>query len=172
MGAKAYKLVRDLSTPDAPTAKTYEELCNMLTLHYTPPVIAFKERKMFYKATKLNEETSMEWIARLKLLASACGFGNRIQDILLDKYVTGLDGRIFDRLCEEDHNTLTLKRALELSAKWEIQNKIQTTSHRPEEGSMSPLRLQESHSSVRQSVIDVVRLVIWQVSASRGRFIK
>lgn len=122
VGPKAYKLVRDLSTPNMPTTKTYEELCKMLNQYYTPPVVAFRERKQFYAATKERAESNVEWMARIKFLAASCNFGNKIEGVILDKFVTGLDGGVFDRLCEEETETLTLTRAMDLAAKYEIKS--------------------------------------------------
>lgn len=119
IGATAYKLVRDLSTPVMPSTKTYTELCEMLSSFYTPPVVSFKERKQFYAAKKDTDETIVQYVARLKFLAGSCDFGNRIESILMDKFVTSLDGRIFDRLCEENHNEITLARAILLASKYE-----------------------------------------------------
>lgn len=84
IGPKAYKLVRDLSTPAMPTTKTYAELCDMLKQFYTPPVVAFRERKHFYAATKEKAESIVEWMARIKFLALSCDFGNRIEGIILE----------------------------------------------------------------------------------------
>lgn len=126
IGAKPYKLIRDLCTPEAPASKSYDELCAIMDKHYTPPVIAYKERKRFYSAQKSAEESLGDFLARLKHLASACEFQNQIEAIVLDKFVVSLDGRLFDRVCEEDHKTLTLTRALELSSKWEIQKQAKS----------------------------------------------
>lgn len=122
IGSKPYKLVRDLCTPEAPASKTYAELCQILDQHYTPPIIAYKERRKFYSTQKASSESVGEWLVRLKFAASACDFGNQIEFVLLEKFIMGLEGRAFDRLCEEDHKTLTLARALELASKWEIQS--------------------------------------------------
>lgn len=40
----------------------------------------------------------------------------------------GLDGRAFDRLCEENHKTLTLAKALELASKWEVRCILKITT--------------------------------------------
>lgn len=127
IGPKAYKLVRDLCSPDTPNTKSYAELCKILKDYYTQPVIAFKERQEFYTLTKTECESSVEWMARVKSCASNCDFAERLANIVLDKFVTGQSGRIFERLCEENHSTLTLTRALELASKYEAQ-KISTQS--------------------------------------------
>lgn len=114
IGAKPYKLLRDLCTPDLPNTKTYEQLCGILKSYYTPAVVTYKERKAFYAISKSNCESVVEWMARIKNMASNCSFNANIASVVLEKFVTGLSGRAFDRICEEDHITLTLERALEL----------------------------------------------------------
>lgn len=91
----------------------------MLKQFYTPPVVAFRERKHFYAATKEKAESIVEWMARIKFLAASCDFGNRIEGIILEKFITGLDGRSFDRICEEEVGKLTLARAMDLASKYE-----------------------------------------------------
>lgn len=122
LGTSAYKLIRDLSHPLAPSAKSYTELCAILKEYYTQPVIAYKERKEFYNLTKSDGESAVEWLARVKRAAGNCEFADLLSSIVLDKFVTGQSGRIFDRLCEENHTTLNIQRALELSIKFEIQS--------------------------------------------------
>lgn len=50
LGARTYKLLRDLCTPHQPKDKTYKELCAALSLHFTPPVIVHKERRTFFSS--------------------------------------------------------------------------------------------------------------------------
>ncbi|XP_062542480.1 uncharacterized protein LOC134210451 [Armigeres subalbatus] len=38
--SKTYKLLRDLCTPKTPAEKTYKELCDFLSKHFTPPVVS------------------------------------------------------------------------------------------------------------------------------------
>lgn len=55
--------------------------------------------------------------ARLKHFDSACEFENQIEAVVLVKFVIPLDSKLFGRVSEEDHQTITLTRALELSSK-------------------------------------------------------
>lgn len=121
IGPKAYKLVRDICSPDTPNTKSYAQLCKILKDYYTQPVIAYKERKDFYSLIKTDGESCVEWMARVKCCASNCDFAEKLTGVVLDKFVTGQSGRIFERLCEENHSTLTLERALELASKYEAQ---------------------------------------------------
>ncbi|KXJ75775.1 hypothetical protein RP20_CCG011085 [Aedes albopictus] len=116
--AKTYKLLRDLCTPDAPASKTYDELCTLLSKHFTPPVVVHKERRYFLRAKREEDESLNDWAARLKNLASNCKMGNHLQHSLLLKFIDGLQGKAYDRICEEDES-LIFERAYEIAVKYE-----------------------------------------------------
>lgn len=115
-----YKLLRDLCTPHQPKDKTYDELCKLLSTHFTPPVVVHKERRQFFRAKRHENgyETANEWIVRIKNLAANCKFENGLQGNLMNKFVDGLEGKAYDRVCEEDEK-LTLEKAQELALKCE-----------------------------------------------------
>lgn len=122
IGPEPYKVIRDMCSPDLPSSKSYDAICAILKGFYTPQVVTFKERKMFYAATKEPDETIVEWCARVKRMAGNCDFGTSITMYVLDKFVTGLDGKCFERLCESDSSTLTLEDAVKLAVKYEKSN--------------------------------------------------
>lgn len=120
VGLEAYGLMRELCYPNLPASQKYADLCAMLEQHYSPPVIIFQERRVFFEAKKRDEERVSEWYARIRRLAMDCAFGAHIEKFVLNKFVTGFEGKIFERLCEEDqHLTLkdALKKALTMEAK-------------------------------------------------------
>lgn len=120
VGLEAYGLLRELCFPELPAKKKYKELCDMLNQHYSPPVIIFRERRNFWDAKKGDNETVSIWYARVKKLAMECRFGPQLEKFVLNKFVTGFSGKIFERLCEEDEYLsleLALKKALTVEAK-------------------------------------------------------
>lgn len=120
LSSKTYKLLRDLCTPDQPKDKSFADLCKMLTTHFTPPVVIHKERRLFFRAKRHENghETVNQWIVRIKNLAANCRFGDALTHNLINKFVDGLDGKAYDRVCEEDEK-LTLEKAQELALKYE-----------------------------------------------------
>uniref|UniRef100_A0A182QJV4 Retrotransposon gag domain-containing protein n=1 Tax=Anopheles farauti TaxID=69004 RepID=A0A182QJV4_9DIPT len=95
--------------------RTFEALCELLRKQYSPQVAVFRERTTFYNARQEEGETVTVWYGRLKKLSVDCRFGENLEAVLLDKFVTGLrSGMIMDRLCEENEG-LTLELALELA---------------------------------------------------------
>lgn len=80
---------------------------------YTEPVIVQHSRKLFYSATKTESESGKALRRRLRCLAAKCKFGVNYESVLLDKMVSCQNGRVFDRICEEDE-TLTLDKAMNI----------------------------------------------------------
>ncbi|XP_038106859.1 uncharacterized protein K02A2.6-like [Culex quinquefasciatus] len=125
---KTYKLLRDLCMPKVPSAKKYDELCDLFAKHFTPPVIVHKERRLFWRATRGTDppESVNAWAARVKNLASNCKMGDHLQHSLVDKFVDGLEGKAYERICEEDEK-LTLEKALEIAVKYEPEEPRQSS---------------------------------------------
>lgn len=104
VGEHAYKILRDLCDPHKPSTKTYQELKNLLEKQFSPQVSVFRERIQFYNLRQKQNENVSNWFVRLKNSAIQCKFGALLEEILKDKFVTGLlQSSILDRLCEEDH---------------------------------------------------------------------
>lgn len=115
VGNEAYKTLRDLCHPALPKNKPFEELCELLHKQYAPQVSLFRERIKFYKATQESYESVSQWYGRMKTLSIDCKFGENLESILLDRFISGLRNQlILDRICEEDE-TLTLAKAVELA---------------------------------------------------------
>ncbi|XP_043466332.1 uncharacterized protein K02A2.6-like [Leptopilina heterotoma] len=103
IGPDAYKVIRDLANPDLPKDKTYLQLCEILRSQFSPRVSTFRKRIEFYETRQEQNEKVSEWYARIKKVAADCKFGNQLEAILKDKFISGLcEGRIRERLCEEE----------------------------------------------------------------------
>lgn len=115
VGNDAYKTLRDLCHPSLPKTKPFDELCNLLKKQYSPQVSIFRERIKFYKAQQETYETVSQWYARLKTLSVDCKFGETLDGILLDRFISGLrNPLVLDRICEEDE-TMLLAKAIEIA---------------------------------------------------------
>lgn len=122
--APTYKLLRDLCTPELPSAKTYEQLCNLLGGHFTPTTVVHKERRIFFTAKRAENgpESVKMWLARIKRLSANCKFGDALEHNLTNKFICGLTGKAFDRVCEEDEK-IGLEKALTLALKYDEEEK-------------------------------------------------
>ena len=115
-----YKVLRDLCYPLLPKDKTFEELVELLNKQYIKQKSVFRERVKFYAARQYATEPISNWFVRIKKLSVDCKFGNKFDDVLLDRFISGLrPSPILDRLCQEE-DTLTLKEAVEIAVNKEI----------------------------------------------------
>lgn len=120
IGLSAYGTLIELCDPIQPASKSYEELCAILERQYSRPTIVFRERQSFFRASKKEEETVALWFARVKKLAKRCRFGPNLDEFVLNQFVTGCSGKLFEKLCGEDeHMKLddAFKKALIFEAK-------------------------------------------------------
>lgn len=111
-----YKTLRDVCHPVLPKNKTFDELCELLNKQFVKKTSVFRERVTFYNAKQMRDETISSWFARIKKLSVDCKFGERFDDILLDRFISGLrSNAILERLCEEDEDKLTIQGAVEIA---------------------------------------------------------
>lgn len=111
-----YKTLRDVCHPTLPKEKSFEELCELLAKQFLVKTSVFRERFNFYNTKQSKDESIAGWFARLKKLSVDCKFGDRFDDILLDRFISGLkQGPILDRVCEEDEGKLTLQQVVEIA---------------------------------------------------------
>lgn len=115
IGIETYKTLRDLCHPVLPKDKPFTELSEILRKQFSPQVAIFRERTNFYNAKQSPNENVTAWYGRLKRLSVDCRFGDTLEAVLVDKFITGLKiGQVLDRLCEENE-TLTLQQAVDIA---------------------------------------------------------
>lgn len=111
-----YKTLRDVCHPVLPKNKTFDELIELLNKQFVVKTSVLRERVQFYNAKQSKDESIANWFAKIKKLSVDCKFGDRFDEILLDRFISGLkSGPILDRLCEEDEDKLTLQNAVEIA---------------------------------------------------------
>ena len=61
VGSETYKLIRDLCTPDAPTSKSFPDICSLLNEHLNPEPNVIVERYTSIRelGEKMNQLQSM-----------------------------------------------------------------------------------------------------------------
>lgn len=96
-------LLRNVCIPKSPANKTYKDLIGILGEQFKSVKSYFAERLKVYRAKKEAQETIAEWSARVKTLASTCGFGTELNVVMRDAFVIGLgQGAIMEKLFEEN----------------------------------------------------------------------
>lgn len=98
LGRTVCELLWDLFSPNDATEEnvTYEDICNVLSNHFTPNKIEVAERFRFYQ---LPEESVSHYLAILSQLSEDCSFKAFLNEALRDAFIIGLlDQRIQTKL--------------------------------------------------------------------------
>ena len=155
IGGPAFELLQDLLAPNAPTDKTFAELCAALKGHLAPKPLVIGERYRFYQRDQRPGESIAAYVAELRRLARTCEFNAHLAEALRDRFVCGLrsagtrrkllatdaltfDNAVKDALADE----LATRDALEVSAT-DTKNasggvhKLRTPSRKPVPGARS-----------------------------------
>ena len=91
IGSVSYRVLKDLSFPDASNTKTFEQLATLLCGHYKPTCLKVAERYRFHSANQHPGESITDFLRELKKLASTCEFTNhQLQESLRDRFICGL----------------------------------------------------------------------------------
>ena len=111
IGSEAYKVLRNLLSPDLPQTKHSKVLTDALKKHYSPKPLIIAERFHFYRRTQQVEESTAEFEATLRKLALHCEFGTHLEEALRDRFVCDLKKEAVQKrlLAEAD---LTLARVV------------------------------------------------------------
>lgn len=122
MGPKTFNLLRNLLQPDKQGSKTYEQIVDTLTAHFSPKLLVIAERFRFHGHSQEEGESVVMFVAALRKLAVHCEFGNVLNDSLRDRLVCGLRNEAIQKklLTECD---LTLEKAINISVTMEMASK-------------------------------------------------
>lgn len=112
-----YKLVRDLALPETVGTLSYVKVIALLDSHFDTKKCGFAERFKFYSATQRFGEDLAEWAARVRGLATHCGFqAAALGEALRDRFVLGMGpGPERDKLFTQKMDDLTLTGALDIA---------------------------------------------------------
>lgn len=119
IGAKTYKLLRNLVAPATPGDKTFDEIVQVVKDYYDPKPSEIVQRFKFNSWNRKQTESVSAYMSELRALANKCNFGTTLDDMLRDRLVCGInDNQIQRKLLSE--GKLTLKRAVELATGAEV----------------------------------------------------
>ena len=91
MGAKSYKLLRNLITPKASSNKSFKELVEAMTKHFCPPPSEIVQRFKFNTRVRKPGESVANYIAELQALSQNCNFGDTLELMLRDRIMCGIN---------------------------------------------------------------------------------
>lgn len=80
----------------------------------------FLDRYIFYNVKQPLFHSVMDWFDYIKICSVDCKFGAQSDAVWLDCFISGMrPSPILDRLCEEDPETLTIEKALQIAISME-----------------------------------------------------
>lgn len=107
MGKECHQLQRHLHMPDADRADP-KKVLDALQKHFEPTRNVIYERFVFNDCRQSQNETTDQYIAKLRKLADTCDFGTLRDDLIRDKLVIGTrDTSAQARMLREPKLTLT-----------------------------------------------------------------
>ena len=114
VGRSAYNLLRSLITPEKPTAKTYGQLVEVLTEHYSPKPTEVMQRFRFNSRSRKEGESVADYVAELRKLAEFCNFGASLNKMPRDRLVWGIKDPHTQKKLLAEHN-LTLASTIQIA---------------------------------------------------------
>ena len=91
IGASTYKLLKNLVAPGKPATKKLGELIEVLQHHFQPKLITIAERFKFHQRNQADGESVMNYMAKLRHLATTCNFEQFLDQALRDRLVVVLE---------------------------------------------------------------------------------
>ena len=126
VGSKTYKLLKNLVTPDKPTAKSFDELTKALKDHYKPEPSIIAERYRFNRRSQQMGETISQYAVAIRQLSMTCKFGPFLDDALRDRFVCGLSS-------EASQKRLLSEKVLDFNSAQELALTLEMASRNTED---------------------------------------
>ena len=121
VGAETYQLMRNLTAPEKPTEKTFDQLVKLVKEHYHPAPSVILQRFKFGSRKQKPGESIATFVSELRRLSEHCNYGQALDEMLRDRVVCGIaNARLQQCLLAEPD--LTLKKAVELAQAQEMAN--------------------------------------------------
>ena len=88
-GSETYQLMKSLSAPEKPSAKSFADLVKLVKDYLQPAPSAIVQRYTFHSRVQKPDEKVTEFVAQLRKLSEYCRFGDSLNDMLRDQLVCG-----------------------------------------------------------------------------------
>ena len=112
--ALKHHMIRNLTKPDMPKDKSYDDIVKSLTTHYSPKPSIITQRYKFNTRYQRKDETIAEYVAASREISEFCDYKDQLEDMLRDRLVCGVHiNAIQMRLLSETE--LTFEKAFKLA---------------------------------------------------------
>ena len=131
-GAPTYKLLRSLVEGGKVDEKSYDELVKLLESHNSPKPSAIVQRFHFNSRVRAPGESIASYIAALRELALHCEYGDKLNEMLRDRLVCGVNHKGIQRkLLAQEKLTYENAYALALSVEVSEKDAVKLQNSRP-----------------------------------------
>ena len=106
IGGPGLTELTSLTAPEEPEDKSFDDLIKMITEHYAPTPNKITEEYKFGKICQDSSETLTSFFTRIKTGAHTCGFGDKYDQMIRNRFICGLrDAKIRDELLDAEDNS-------------------------------------------------------------------
>lgn len=121
IGPGAYKLLRNLLSPDKLEDKTFQSLTEVMTKHYHLAPSEIMQRYKFYNQFRQPAESVSAFVSELRSLVQHCKFGATLDLMLRDRLVCGVNNDAIQHWLLSEQNlqfdkALTIAQGLKAAA--------------------------------------------------------
>ena len=112
IGPSTYKLLRSLIAPTTVQDEGLAGLITALRNHFEPQPSTIVQRAKFYGRSREKGETVAQYLSELRAIAALCNFGDKLDDMLRDRLVCGINDSAMQRQLLAEGDTLSLRPRL------------------------------------------------------------
>jgi len=115
LSAAQYQTLRDLVSPAVPRTVGYEALKDHLVSHFGTPRNQRLERTKFRSIVRSEGESFGDFQIRIRKGARYCNFAEKLDENLLEQFISGVNHSVLSRKLIENNDITTLAGAMEVA---------------------------------------------------------
>ena len=123
IGPSTYKLLQSLIAPTTVQDEGLAGLITALRNHFEPQQSAIVQRAKFYGHSREKVETVAQYLSELRAIAALCNFGDKLDDMLRDRLVCGINDSAMQRRLLAEGDALSLRDAVKHTMSIELAEK-------------------------------------------------
>ena len=121
-GPATYRTIKNIVAPIKPAEKTFDDIVKLMGEHYNPKPTPTVQRCLFNARSRKQGETVAKFITELKRLTEYCEFGDRLDEMMRDRLVCGINEERWQKRLLAEPN-LTYKKAIDIAQALETAEK-------------------------------------------------
>ncbi|XP_067943281.1 uncharacterized protein [Watersipora subatra] len=115
LSATQYQTLKDLVSPTVPREVAYDDVQQQLITHFGTPRNERLERTQFRSISRADNETISNFQIRVRKGAKYCNFAGRLEENLLEQFISGVNHKVLTRKLVEDATVTTLAGAMRVA---------------------------------------------------------